>query len=268
MFLVAEPVVVKAGKLPSRRRHSRTRLRLRLPPKSLIVLTSVGIIMILFDLDVFSPRHNRRSNIFVMAQNTNNLQQPSDMHNSVLSNYIVNTEKSTSAHSLVALSSSNPSESMSPYFVRESINSTSSRNNDNHRRRGRCMSRCGLGLGGHMRKINAATDGCRQRCSLLPWWFSRTMMMMGWECGTCADWQASFPGFDMQLTVVASADLQPAFYNAASKWSSAITGDLPSVDTRGLKDSSTCPAADIPNVIDDIYICGAVSYIDGDPVAF
>jgi len=69
----------------------------------------------------------------------------------------------------------------------------------------------------------------------------------------------------MRISIAAPTDLLGAFYKVATKWSSVITSDLPSIDAcqTGMKDYSTCPLVDIPNVIDDLYICGAVDYLDG-----
>jgi len=127
---------------------------------------------------------------------------------------------------------------------------------------GKCSERCSFGYGSRMRKINAQTDACQERCSVLP---SVSRFMMGWECGNCADWRSSVAGFDMQLTVQAPDKFKQAFYDAAAKWKSVITGDLPSVNARGslMKALSSCPASSMPNVVDDVFICGSVTDIDG-----
>jgi Leishmanolysin len=51
------------------------------------------------------------------------------------------------------------------------------------------------------------------------------------------------------------------FQNAGKRWSEVIVGDLPSQSSAGLSLQPGCTA---PSTIDDLHICGDVSYIDGE----
>jgi hypothetical protein len=88
-----------------------------------------------------------------------------------------------------------------------------------------------------------------------------------WECGTCDEWNQSYPGFDTTLNLrnVRNSQLHAVFRNAASEWNQIITGDLPSIQlpATAKQQSRFCTARSIPRVIDDILICVNVQAIDG-----
>jgi hypothetical protein len=63
----------------------------------------------------------------------------------------------------------------------------------------------------------------------------------------------------MLADLVGVSDKTP-FTNAVAKWKQIITGDIPNVDS-ALPGTSACGAW--PSSIDDIYMCGAYTSIDG-----
>jgi hypothetical protein len=70
--------------------------------------------------------------------------------------------------------------------------------------------------------------------------------------------QAPASKFSIALDLVNVAS-QTEFYAATSKWTKVITGDLPDVSIPG--GSSSCGLW--PDRVDDVYICGKFSTIDG-----
>jgi hypothetical protein len=119
---------------------------------------------------------------------------------------------------------------------------------------------CGM-FRNRMRRIQP-DDSCVEQCR--PIGFRLTP---DWECGTCDEWNQSYPGFDTTLNLrnVRDSQLRTVFRNAATEWNQVITGDLPSIQlpATAKQQSRFCTARSIPRVIDDILICVNVQPIDG-----
>ena len=115
-----------------------------------------------------------------------------------------------------------------------------------------------------MRRINPDDDSCEESCRSLG---ARIRASSDWECGSCDEWNQSYPGFDTTLNLenVKSASLQAVVREAAAQWNQVITGDLPStmLSASAKAQSRFCTARSIPRVIDDIQICVNIRSIDG-----
>ncbi|GAX14818.1 hypothetical protein FisN_29Lh023 [Fistulifera solaris] len=120
---------------------------------------------------------------------------------------------------------------------------------------------CGM-FRNRMRRINPDDDSCVEQCRPIG-----SRWTSDWECGTCEEWNQSYPGFDTTLILrnVRNSQLQAVFRNAATEWNQIITGDLPSIQlpSTAKQQSRFCTARSIPQVIDDILICVNVQAIDG-----
>ncbi|GAX21589.1 hypothetical protein FisN_29Hh022 [Fistulifera solaris] len=113
-----------------------------------------------------------------------------------------------------------------------------------------------------MRRVRAHSDQCRDECRfrfLLP-------ALRGWECGTCAEWD--YPDFDVTIIYrnVRNETIQMAFEEAATRWESVVTGDLPSQRIPLIRKgpfTSDCKIGTLPRVVDDVLVCVRVGAIDG-----
>ncbi len=113
-----------------------------------------------------------------------------------------------------------------------------------------------------MRKVRAHSDKCREECRfnfLLPG-------LRGWECGTCAEWD--YPDFDVTLMFrnVQNETVRTVFEEAATRWESVVTGDLPSQRIPLIRKgpfTSDCRIGTLPRVVDDVLVCVRLGEIDG-----
>jgi hypothetical protein len=71
-------------------------------------------------------------------------------------------------------------------------------------------------------------------------------------------------GYDICLDMDVDADTQTVALDAVARWTSIITGDLPSVDTSTITlDAANQCSCGAPTVIDDIYLCIREGTLDG-----
>lgn len=146
-------------------------------------------------------------------------------------------------------------------FLCATVQCTVLRSNNGHDERELILNRCtGCGLFRNTMRRISPDDSCVEACR-----FVGLSTRSGWECGTCEEWNQSYPGFDttLYLRKVRSQSRRKIFQDAAAQWNDVITGDLPSVMLPANAKSFFCPARSIPRVIDDILICVSVQSIDG-----
>lgn len=117
-----------------------------------------------------------------------------------------------------------------------------------------------------MRKLRArnSDDKCRDGCKF-------TLFrpgLRGWECGTCQEWENSLLGFDATLVFRNMDDpaVRDIFVQAAERWESVITGNLPSQRIPLIRKGpyvSECRLGAMPRIVDDVLMCVSLREIDG-----
>ena len=71
-------------------------------------------------------------------------------------------------------------------------------------------------------------------------------------------------GYDITLQLInVSAEDRAVFEAAAALWESAVVGDLPDVDSSSFNTPPFVDGCTYPAVVDDLYICGTMTNIDG-----
>lgn len=117
---------------------------------------------------------------------------------------------------------------------------------------------CGLFGFSVVKHSISGTGGCTDQCVFLP--------SPGLKCGSCANnienEETSTPGYDIyyDLHGVPAIDTI-VFINARERWKYVILSDLSDISSDVIETGSRCS---LPPTIDDLYICGQYSSIDGE----
>ena len=126
--------------------------------------------------------------------------------------------------------------------------------------------RCGfLGLFQSMHRINAETGACEDVCVWIPF------LHPDYQCGYCPIDNGVF-NIDIDLTGVPEND-HPFFQRAKAFWESVIVGDKPEERSNFLwlfwlfAISLLVPSCQVPDRVDDLFICASYQKIDGAFIA-